>query len=377
MATSTLGKSGFSRHGSWVEVDLEAFAQNVRSIRASLQDRADLIVVVKSDAYGHGLSRIAARAASEGVSRFAVATPDEAMAVRRAAPEGLILLLGVAVREDVAALIEHKIVPVIVSEAHGQALAAAARELDEALEAHLKFDTGMARLGIPWEQGVDVMARLLEVRGLSVTGLCSHFATVEADHSGTGDIQFARFSQIARRAPPGLFKHLSSSRAFLCSPEWDSDGVRVGIAAYGYGAMDPRFRVQTHPILQWKCRVIQVKSIAADVPVGYYGTHVTQAPTNIAVLGSGYADGYLRTLSDRGDVLIRGRRCRVIGRVSMNWITVDAGPDGDISEGDEAVLIGRQGDETIWADELAKLCRTIPYEILTSIRPTIERRYVV
>lgn len=376
MVSAGLGESVFSRHGSWVEVDLDVLARNVQSIQASLDEDADLILVVKSDAYGHGLSRVAGRAASEGVGRFGVAYPDEALAVRRAVPDAQIILLGVAVNDDVAALIEHEIVPVIVSETHGQALASAARDLGEELEVHLKFDTGMMRLGIPWDQAVDVMTRLLEERGLTVTGLCSHIATVEPDNPGAGDLQFSRFSEIARHAPPGLFKHLSNSRAFLCRPEWDSDGVRVGIAAYGYDSMDPRFRVHTQPVLQWKCRVIQVKPVEAGSPVGYDATHITEAPTHMAVLEAGYADGYQRMLSNRGDVLIGGRRRRVIGLVSMNWIAVDVGPELDVAEGDEAVLIGTQGGESVWADEVAEHCGSIPYEILTSIRPNIERRYI-
>ncbi len=376
MDTAMLGEPEFSRHGSWVEVDLETLARNVRVIRDALGDHADLILVVKSDAYGHGLGTIAAHAASGGVQRFGVVSPEEALEARRAVPDAQVLLLGVAAKEDVAALIKHQVIPVVVSETHGQALAAEARNLGEALEVHLKFDTGMTRLGIPWQQGPEVMARLLEARGLNVTGLCSHFATVEPDHPGTGDLQFSRFSDIARHAPPGILKHMSNSRAFLCRAEWDNDAVRVGIAAYGYGSNDSRYRVHTHPVLQWKCRVMQVKRVAVDTPVGYDGTRVTDAPTDIAVLDAGYADGYPRLLTNRADVLIGGRRRRVIGRVSMNWITVDVGTEGDVAEGDEAILMGRQGDEDVWADELAELCGTIPYEILTNIRATIERRYV-
>jgi alanine racemase len=152
--------------------------------------------------------------------------------------------------------------------------------------------------------------------------------------------------------------------------------VRLGIVIYGYGALQADMRIRTSPILQWKCRVMQVKSVPTGTPVGYYGTHETRGATRIAVLAAGYADGYLRRLSNRAYVLIRGRRCPVIGRVSMNWITVDVGADSDVQAGDEAVLIGRQGNEELWANDLAKFCQTIPYEILTSIKPGLERRYL-
>jgi alanine racemase len=176
--------------------------------------------------------------------------------------------------------------------------------------------------------------------------------------------------------PPTVFKHLSSSRAALYFPEWDFGGIRHGIDLYGYGASDPKGRFQMEPILQWKARVAQVKAVPAGFSVGYYGTHTTEYPTQIATVAVGYADGYNRALSNRGDVLIGGRRCAVVGRVSMNWITVDIGPDANVCAGDEVVLIGEQGDDAIWADELSKICRTIPYEILTSISALLERRYM-
>ena len=188
--------------------------------------------------------------------------------------------------------------------------------------------------------------------------------------------QYERFAVIADAHSTGLFKHLSSSRAFLYHPEWDFDAVRIGIALFGYGTNEEGMRVRTRPILQWKSRVIQVKEVPAGTGVGYYGTYVTPGPTTLATIALGYADGYLRTLSNRADVLIGGKRRKVVGRVSMNWITVDVGQDGAVHPGDEVVLIGEQGGESIWADDLAKLCRTIPYEILTGINPAIERKYL-
>jgi alanine racemase len=169
---------------------------------------------------------------------------------------------------------------------------------------------------------------------------------------------------------------VSSSRAFLYVNEWDFDGIRPGIALYGYGAGSTHVRIHTHPILQWKSYVIQVKPVPANTPIGYYGSYVTSAPTNIATLCVGYADGYNRLLSNKGHVLIRAQRRPIVGRISMNWVTVDVGSDTDVVEGDEVVLIGTQGSESIWADELAVLCGTIPYEILTDVNVGIERLYV-
>ncbi len=374
MPVSVESTPTFTRQGPWVEIDLGTLAENIRSVQSTLGSDTEAIFVVKADAYGHGLVPVACRAAESGVNWFGVAYTDEAQALRNALPDSKILLLGVADPEDVPALIAQRVIPIVVSEEHGLALAVRARELGETLDVHIKVDTGMERLGIDWQEAGPTLERLLQEPSLNVTGICSHFATVEPDHSGTGDEQYSRFESLP--VPDSMFRHISSSRAFLCNPNWDTNGVRLGIVVYGYGASDPEMRVRTRPILQWKCRVMQVKSVSAGAAVGYYGTHVTRRATRLAVLAAGYADGYLRTLSNRAFVLIGGRRCKVVGRVSMNWITVDVGPDSEVQAGDEAVLIGRQGNEELWAGDLAKLCRTIPYEILTNIKPGLEHRYV-
>jgi len=365
---------------SWVEVDLNALAENIRAIRAGLSPRTEIIFVVKADAYGHGAVPVARKAAACGVKWFAVAFPDEAVEVRRAAPEAELLLLGVAAAEDVPTLQEHRITPIVVDEEQGRELAAAAADRGTRLPVHVKIDTGMGRLGIPWTDAYDVICRLADRPGIQVTGLCSHFAKVEPDDDGQARQQAERFCSICRQVEEALgrrlFKHMSSSRAFLYRREWDLDGVRPGIALYGYGTGETWVRARTRPILSWKAEVIQVKRLPAGHPIGYYGTYRTRHETEIAVIAAGYADGYLRMLSNRGAVLIHGRRCPVVGRVSMNWITVEVGPGSGVRRGDEAVLIGRQGEEEIWADELATLCRTIPYEILTEIDPRLERRYL-
>lgn len=349
-------------------------------MRIALGARTSLVLVVKANAYGHGLVPIARQAARSGVCWFAVAYIREALQVRAICEDAEIVILGAVAPEDVPMLHEHRLIPIIVDEEHGRALAAAARARGVVLRAHLKVDTGMGRFGVPWMSAVEIYQRLTREQGLHISGLCTHFASVEPRKPSLGPDQMQRFreidAKITRMAAAPLFRHVSSSRAFLTQPDWDLDGVRPGIAAYGYGARERGMRVATEPVLQWRTGVMQVKRVPSGFLVGYYSTYVTPAPTTLAVLAVGYADGYSRALSNRGFVLIGGRRCAVVGRVSMNWITVDCGPDADVSPGDEAVLIGAQGNAAIWADELARLARTIPYEILTDINVNIERRYV-
>jgi alanine racemase len=365
---------------SWVEIDPGGLRANLDALRAALPKTTEPVLVVKANAYGHGAASVARLASAVGVRWFAVAYPHEAAVVRKAAPRARIVLLGPADPSEVAALARLRVIPVVVDPDHGHALAAEARRRKLRLAVHLKIDTGMGRLGFPWDGAADAILPLFREEGLRVDGICTHFARVESGPDDPARVQAERFFRIAeaaeRAAGRRLFRHASSSRATLLHPEWDLDGVRPGILAYGYGASDSAGRIQARPVLQWKTRVVQVRRVPAGTAVGYYGTYSTPAATTLAVVAAGYADGYLRTLSNRSHVLIGGRRCRVVGRVSMNWITVDAGLYATVKPGDEAVLIGRQGNQEIWADELATLCRTIPYEILTGINASIERRYV-
>jgi alanine racemase len=368
-------------NGSWVEVDLGRLRGNAQAIRASLGG-AGLMAVVKSDAYGHGLEAVTASLGRGGVTRFAVAYAAEASAVRAAAPGAeLILVLGVADPADVPRMLHDRITPVVVSSEQGRALSEAAVSVGARLGVHVKLDTGMGRLGFVCPAETAQAADLARLPGLEVQGVCTHFAMVEPEKKPTAAKgQAEKFRQavpvIEAAAGRRLFRHMSSSRAALLLPECDQNAVRVGISLYGYGAAEKDRRFATVPVLQWKSRVLQVKTVPAGFAVGYYASYKTAAPTDLATISCGYTDGYQRHLGNKGQVLIGGKRRPVVGRVSMNWISADLGPDSGVKAGDEVVLIGEQGGEQIWADELAKHCGTIAYEILTGISRQIERRYI-
>lgn len=367
--------------GSWVEVDLRKLRGNVEAIRSSLGSAA-LMAVIKSDAYGHGLEAVAAALGRAGVSRFAVAYAAEAAAVRAAAPDAdLILVLGVARAIEVPQMLRDRIAPVVVSLDQARALSAAAVAAGGRLGVHLKLDTGMGRLGFVCPAEIEQAAEVARLPGLDLQGVCTHFAMVEPDKKPmAAKGQAEKFRQalpiIEAAAGRRLFRHMSSSRAALLLPECDQDAVRVGISLYGYGAAEQDKRFATVPVLSWKSRVMQVKQVPAGFAVGYYSGYKTAAPTEVATISCGYADGYQRHLGNKGHVLIGGKRRPVVGRVSMNWISADLGPDSGVQAGDEVVLIGEQGEDRIWADELAKHCGTIAYEILTGISRQIERRTV-
>lgn len=363
---------------SWVEIDWGALARNARAIRASLRPDVEPMGVVKSDAYGHGLEGVGRRLVDAGFRWMTTALVDEARRLREAVDEPELLVIGPSRPEDIPLLMERRITVVMTDLDHARRMAAEARRLGVRLPAHIKIDTGMGRLGVPWFSVPDHLPDILRLPGLEICGLCTHFATIEPDRMEEAQRQVRRFDEACRLAASltdrPLFRHVSSSRAMLYHPEWDYEGVRPGIVLYGYGARKQDQRFQTQPILQWKTRVLQIKTVPEQFPVGYYSSYATMEPTDIATLGVGYADGFPRYLSNKGHVLIGGERRRVVGAVSMNWITVDLGPDSGVRAGDEAVLIGAQGEESIWADEISRQCRTIPYEVLTGIHAAVPRR---
>ena len=365
---------------AWVEVNLSTLESNIRSLASVLRDPTSLMFVVKANAYGHGLVPISRCAAQAGVKWFAVAYLQEAIALRQVLPDVHVLVLGVVDPSDVPLLLRERIIPIVVSAEHGRRLGAASVAAGGRLPVHLKIDTGMGRLGFGWDSAAAEIESIVRDPGLDVQGICTHFAAVRTTNMTSARLQMDRFAEVAaaadRIAGRRLLRHVSSSRAFLYVEDWDFEVVRPGIALYGYGTGGDHVRAKTEPLLQWKTVISQVRSVPAGFPVGYYSSYITPVPTRLAVLSVGYADGFPRLLSNKGHVLIGGRRCPVVGRVSMNWITADLGPDSSAREGDEVVLIGRQGTEAIWADEMAKICGTIPYEILTDINAALERKYV-
>jgi alanine racemase len=360
-------------------VDLDQLAMNIHHVRNGLSEGTRIMFVVKSDAYGHGIRQISARAAQEGIDWFAVAYFEEALEVREAAPDADILVLGPILPEEVSESIKKRITPVVVDPEHALALSQSATRENGTLSVHLKIDTGMGRMGILESDETEALQQILETPGLNITGICSHLATVDLKRPWLQERQHERFvnaytfaeNHLGRR----LMRHFSSSRGIQYYPEWDHDAVRPGILLYGYGTRDPAMRFHTRPFLQMTGRLMQVKAVPENTPVGYYSSYRTTRATQIGVVGTGYADGYLRSLSNRGEALVRGQRVQVVGRISMNWITLDLGPDLDCAMGDDVVLIGEQGREDVWADWLGRRGGTIAYEILTAIHPRIPRTY--
>ncbi len=368
---------------SWIELDLGILRTNLRDLKSAIKSSTEIIFVVKSNAYGHGIVPVSQCAWECGVKWFAVANINEALILREIMPDAGIIIVGVMDQTAVAQAIGNNIVPFIISEKHATDLAATAAALKAIIRCHAKIDTGMGRLGFPWEEAPALLPKLARLPGLDICGFCTHFASANNQDRSYAHKQAERFNTVIRLCEEkGLsvpFKHISNSGAVLCNRAWNMDGIRPGILLYGYGkqysaigihnsALNDCVEIQTKPFLQWKTRIVQIRKVPAGFAVSYDSTYTTSKETRIGVIDVGYADGYSRKLSNLGFVIAGGQRCPVVGRITMNLTMIDLGMASTTSEGDEVVLIGSQGSASVWADEIAHWCETIPYEILTGIR---------
>ncbi|HEV1998528.1 MAG TPA: alanine racemase [Candidatus Dormibacteraeota bacterium] len=362
----------------WAEVDLQALAHNVGLLRARLRPGTRLLAVVKANAYGHGAVPVARAAVRAGADWLSVATLAEAAELRQAGVEAPILLMGPvpAGAEAEALALDLRL---CVYEPAGLARligVAAGSGLHARL--HLKVDTGMARLGCSPGEAMILARRIQEAPGLELEGLWTHFAEADDPASTRTQEQLQAFlavvSDLASAAISPPILHAANSPAALQFPGTHLVLVRCGLPVYGYSPTAvPTDNLPLRPVLSWKARVVAVHGLDAGDRVGYGGAYVAPRPVRTATVSTGYADGYPRALSGSGELLVNGRRVPVIGRVSMDFITVDASAIPDVAVGDEAVIIGEQGEQRITADDLAQSLDTISWEVLARIGPRVER----
>jgi alanine racemase len=373
----------------WAEIDLAAIAHNVRELRRLIGDKVQLMVAVKANAYGHGAVEVARAALESGADQLGVARVEEGVALRRAGIEAPILILGYTPPDNASDLIEHRLMPTVYALESARAFSAAATAVNRSIAFHIKVDSGMGRLGVPCDalqldisqQPVAAIKAILQLPGLDFQGLCTHFATADHGDKTFAHRQFSRFQAlVADLKAAGIaipIKHAANSGAIIDMPETHLDMVRAGISLYGLapsGEVDLG-RIDLRPALALKARIIHLKTVPAGTRISYGGTWTSPSATTIATIPVGYGDGYNRRLSNRGQMLVKGKRTPVVGRVCMDLTMLDVGHIDDVKVGDEAVLIGRQGEEEISADEIAELLGTINYEVVTALMARVERVY--
>lgn len=372
---------------TWCEIRGEAVRHNVAMLRRAIGPKPELVAVVKANAYGHGLREIASLCAAEGLRWFGVVDVGEAALLREAlGPHVRLLILGYVEPDEISAALAVEADLAIFDGSHAAEVQKAAAACGTRARVHLKIDTGMGRHGVPPEEGLALAEQWQTWPNLILEGVWTHLAQADAADPTYTESQLQRWAIVCdglkqRGLLPPL-RHAANSAGALLYPSARGTAVRCGIALYGlwpHPALASRLRAQgfeLEPVLTWKSRLVQVKTVPAQTAISYGSTYVTPRETLLGVLGVGYADGYDRGLSNVGQVLIRGVRCPVVGRVCMKHLMVDLGPaaqEGSLQVGEEAVLVGRQGNGEIPAEEMAAWLNTINYEITTRIPERIPR----
>ena len=362
------------------EINLGAIAFNLQGIRRQVAP-AGIMAVVKADAYGHGALQVSRVALEEGASYLAVAVIDEAIALRKAGIEAPLLVFGGFSHEDARLFVDWELDATVFDRQGLALISQAARKRNRPVRVHVKADTGMGRLGVDFREAVPIIEMVRNTEGVELVGLYTHFATSDALDKSYANLQLLRYkSLIDELASKGIripLKHTANSGAILDMPGSWFDLVRPGIMMYGhYPSAETTGSVEIHPAMSFKTAVIQVKQIERGQSVSYGRTFIADRLMTIATLPVGYADGYNRLLSNRGEVLIRGRRFPVAGRVCMDLIMAAAGAGDEIRAGDEVVLFGRQGDEEISVASICELLGTIPYEVTCWISKRVPRVYM-
>lgn len=375
---------------SWVDVDLEALTDNIRTLDGMLPERTDILMTVKANAYGHGLVPVARAATEAGIWGFGVAALDEVAALRKAGIDRPVVCLMPIVRQEAPRAVAVDATCAITDLGLAEALDAAARDAGVTMDVHLEVDTGMGRAGVRDEEAVSLVERLAELSGLRLDGIFTHFASADEPDRAFTDRQIERFDALLgaleeRGLKPPRVHAANSAAALRFRRAADRALVRPGIAIYGSpgeiatdadeGSWAPGGERPFRPALSWHARVVAVKSLRAGESVSYHRRYVAAGEERIALLGVGYGDGWPYGLSGKGAVLLRDRVVPIRGAVCMDLTMVDASGFPDLEVGEVATLIGRQGQVRQTVEEVGVTAGLMSYAVLTGIAPRVRRRY--
>ena len=382
-SNSSASYAGFSRvtsHRPTVAiVDLDAIAHNFREVVRCVDGRK-ILAVVKAEAYGHGAIIISRRLLALGADMLGVALVEEGLALREAGITAPILVIGPLLKDQAEAVTVAGLTPVVFDISMAQALSRSAKKHGVKVNLHVKIDTGMGRIGISPEAAPDFIRELSSCGNIVVEGLMTHFADADLCDKQFASKQIGRFEALLKnlnalgiRIP---VRHAANSAAVLDYHQALLTMVRPGLMLYGYSPLEEHTTgVDLWPALSLVTRVTFVKKVQVDTPISYGRTFITKKDSVIATLPIGYADGYSRSLSNKGEAIVRGRRVPVVGRVCMDMCMLDVTDVPGVQEGDEVVLIGKQGSEHITADDIADITGTIAYEVLCGISDRVPRIY--
>ena len=365
----------------WAEVYLNRIVHNMHEIRRLVREPCELMAVVKADGYGHGALPVAGAALLAGASRLAVAIPEEGVILREGGISSPILVLGSVLPEQAEVIVRNFLTATVFDLPLAHALSAEARRQGRNVRVHLKVDTGMGRVGLFPHDVVPFVHQVMCLPHLEIEGIYTHFATADEGEKTYAFQQLKLFEKVLKEIKAAEIqiplRHAANSAAILNLPESHLDMVRPGIILYGINPLEGEPpSITLEPALSWKAKIAYLKQVPTGTGISYGRTHITRGSAWIATLPLGYADGLSRALSNRGEVLIRGQRASIVGRVCMDQCMVDVSQIAGVQVGDEAVLIGSQGRERLSAEEIAQKIGTIGYEVLCNIGKRVPRVYV-
>lgn len=361
-------------------IDLNAFRENLNAVKNEV-GHTKIMALVKADAYGHGLEQMAAEAQDWGIDYLGTATLEEGVQLRKSGINVPILCLGALPLGSEELCVMHQIDQAVFSEEALFRLQKVCEGCHSFINVHLKIETGMHRTGVRSGRALQaVLDALRHCSNIRLKGVFTHFAASDTQDDAYTRQQAEAFAaaleQIRKNGFHGFLVHCANSGAILSYPELYFDMVRAGIVLYGYyPSKQTKKPFSVKPVLSWETAVAAVNEVKAGETISYSGTFRASHDMRVAVLPVGYGDGYRRLLSNRAEVLIHGKRAPVVGNICMDMTMVDVTEIPDVSLGDSVVLIGRQGNERITAEELAALCGTISYEIMLSITPRVPKEY--
>ena len=367
------------------EIDLQAFRHNFQNLRSHISPQTRIIAVVKADAYGHGALPCARVAVECGADYLGAGVIEEGIELRQSGLDAPILILGSIFPDEAEDLVRHDLATIVCTLPLAQALAKEAEKQNKTASVHIKVDTGMNRLGVLPENLPELLNQIRNLPNLKIEGVSTHFASADDEVISITQAQLKKFqaSLAYLKQDDRPLIHCSNTSALFKFPESHFDMVRPGLILYGalpstslQAVLSEKENLSPFkPVMQWKSRIILVKSIAKGQPVSYSGSFTTKRGSLIATLPVGYADGLHRSLSNKMDVLIRGKRAPQIGNICMDMTLIDVTEIQDVQAGDEVVLFGKQEGQTITVDEMATKSGTIPYEILCNIGKRVPRIY--
>jgi alanine racemase len=358
-----------------VSIDLDAIRSNVRVLR-TLAGAAEVAAVVKANAYGLGAAAVARAALDAGAGRLCVFSLDEAESLRDAHINAAVLILGPTLPRDAARSVALDVALTVTRPEAVEALARAAADAGRPMAVHVKVDSGMYRLGLPPAEAVALADAVQATPSLRLEGFCTHFPSADEPDEEDTRRRFDEFRSIARHVQAPI-QHVANTATLLRFPEMALDMVRVGAGLYGFacGELEAAARTSLQPVLTWEAPLVQIHDVPAGASVCYGGRWTAPADSRVGVVAVGYADGYRRALSNRGTMLVRGRRVPVVGVVCMDLTLVDLSGAPDAAVGDVMTLVGAGGGESIRLEEVAGAAGTIPYDILTGLGPRPDRVY--